>query len=240
MDEPVHDAVASPDKRIAALRAVSANRFDPVGQHYLEALARRAATHQGRAKCLLDEKLEQGLAAFAARFELAQSEASNTLAETVVAHPHAADQLRRFFVASDFNGLKRCIDHVKESEQPSPLAGLLRRFEQHGPKTVVAGARAPAGLHTELKTLRSARNVWSTLSTSRQVSRALEQAPKNAGPINSHMLVLRSLALMRDVSPDYLNRFMSYADTLLSLDQQGEKEKLVNPKKSSPAKTAKK
>jgi hypothetical protein len=33
------------------------------------------------------------------------------------------------------------------------------------------------------------------------------------------MLVLRSLALMRDIAPDYLNRFMSYVDTLLCLDQ---------------------
>ena len=63
------------------------------------------------------------------------------------------------------------------------------------------------------------------------------------------MLVLRSLALMRDISPDYLNRFMSYADTLLCLDQ-GEKDKLVkekdakdkpgNPKKPQVTKAAKK
>lgn len=63
------------------------------------------------------------------------------------------------------------------------------------------------------------RNVWSRISTEKQVTQALDQAPKNAGPINSHMLVLRSLALMRDVSPDYLNRFVAYVDTLLSLDQ---------------------
>lgn len=32
------------------------------------------------------------------------------------------------------------------------------------------------------------------------------------------MLVLRSLGLMREASPDYLNRFMAYVDTLLWLD----------------------
>jgi hypothetical protein len=36
------------------------------------------------------------------------------------------------------------------------------------------------------------------------------------------MLVLRSVALMREISPDYLSRFMTYVDTLLVLDQ-GEK-----------------
>jgi hypothetical protein len=70
-----------------------------------------------------------------------------------------------------------------------------------------------------LKSIRYFRNTWSKLSVDRQVNKALDQAPKNAGPINSHMLVLRSLALMRELSPDYLNRFMSHVDTLLCLDQ---------------------
>ncbi|MFT5534511.1 MAG: hypothetical protein ACI8WM_003364 [Burkholderiaceae bacterium] len=238
MDELVHDAVAGVDRRIAALRAAGANRFDPVGQHYLEALAHRTATHQGRVRCLLDEKLAHSLAAFTARFELAQSEARETIKEAVAAHPHVADELKHFFFASDFNGLKRCIQDLRTDRQPNLLGELVRYVEQHVQETVVVHSGAPAGLRTELKTVRNARNVWSKLSASRQVTGALEQAPKNAGPINSHMLVLRSLALMRDVSPDYLNRFMSYADTLLSLDQ-GEKEKQANPKKMSSIKAAK-
>ena len=71
------------------------------------------------------------------------------------------------------------------------------------------------------------------------MNQALEQAPKNAGPINSHALLLRSLALMREISPDYLNRFMSYADTLLCLEQC-DKEKPDKPKKPPGARAAKK
>jgi hypothetical protein len=56
------------------------------------------------------------------------------------------------------------------------------------------------------------------ISVQKQVTQAIAQAPQNAGPINSHMLVLRSLGLMRDLSPDYLNRFMGYVDTLFFLD----------------------
>jgi hypothetical protein len=52
------------------------------------------------------------------------------------------------------------------------------------------------------------------------------------------MLVLRSLALMREISPDYLNRFMSYADTLLSLDQYA-KGKPAPAKKTGATKAAK-
>ena len=68
------------------------------------------------------------------------------------------------------------------------------------------------------------------ISVQKQVTQAIAQAPQNAGPINSHMLVLRSLGLMRDLSPDYLNRFMGYVDTLFFLDS-AETVK-VTPKKA--------
>jgi hypothetical protein len=115
----------------------------------------------------------------------------------------------------------------------------VRQLEQQSPDYADAPLAEHAGSRSELKTLRNFRNTWSKLSADKQAAQALEQAPTNAGPINSHMLVLRSLALMRDISPDYLNRFMSYADTLLCLDQC-EKEKPGNPKKHQAAMAAKK
>ena len=71
------------------------------------------------------------------------------------------------------------------------------------------------------------------ISVQKQVTQAIAQAPQNAGPINSHMLVLRSLGLMRDLSPDYLNRFMGYVDTLLFLDSPATIK--ATPKRTVPA-----
>jgi len=34
-------------------------------------------------------------------------------------------------------------------------------------------------------------------------------------------LILRSLGLMHELSPDYLNRFMAYIDTLFCLEDAG-------------------
>jgi hypothetical protein len=72
------------------------------------------------------------------------------------------------------------------------------------------------------------------ISVQKQVTQAIAQAPQNAGPINSHMLVLRSLGLMRDLSPDYLNRFMGYVDTLLFLEDSGQSKAVA--RKNAPAK----
>ncbi|MFZ2387771.1 MAG: DUF2894 domain-containing protein, partial [Polaromonas sp.] len=51
----------------------------------------------------------------------------------------------------------------------------------------------------------------------------------------SHMLVLRSLALMRKLSPDYLQRFLSHVDTLLWLDQANQK---YTPVKAKPVRSS--
>jgi hypothetical protein len=224
---------------IASLRMAGADRFDPMRLHYIDVLARRGMAHQGRIKCMLDGKLAQALGAFKERFEQAQCDAKETIARTAPQFPHAADDLQRFFIAGDFKGLSRFVATLKTSEQGASLAALVRQLEQHSPENVDVRLEGNAGSRFELKTIRRFRNTWSKLSADKQVTQALDQPPKNAGPLNSHMLVLRSLALMRDISPDYLNRFMSYADTLLCLDQ-GEKEKLGNAKKPPVPKAAKK
>lgn len=71
----------------------------------------------------------------------------------------------------------------------------------------------------ELKGAQRFRETWSRICAEEDVTQAVERGPENAGPLNSHMLVLRTLGLMRDLSPDYLRRFMSHADTLLWLEQ---------------------
>lgn len=246
MNEPVHSDVtyAAPDActdfntLIASLRTAGADRFDPVRLHYIEVLAQRAMTQRGSVKRMLDARLAQGLQALQERFELAQCEAREILAAAAQQYPHAAKNLQRLFAAGDFKALQRLIADLKAGEQRASLGALVRRLEQHPAEDADARLQVHTGSRPELKTVRNFRNTLSKLSVDKQVAQALEQAPRNAGPINSHMLVLRSLALMRDISPDYLNRFMSYADTLLSLDQ-GEKEKPAVPKKSA-AKAAKK
>ena len=224
---------------IDTLRTAGAHQFDPVRLHYIEVLAKRAIAYQGSVKRMLDAKLAQALAAFNERFEQAQRDAKELVVLAALQYPHAAVDLKQRFAAGDFKGLKRFVDTLKAGEQHTSLAALVRQLEQHSPGHIGVRADRNAASRPELKVIRNFRNTWSKLSVDKQVAQALEQAPKNAGPINSHMLVLRSLALMRDISPDYLNRFMSYADTLLCLEQS-EKEKPRNAKKTPVARVSKK
>ena len=226
---------ADREATLAALREAGAERFDPVRFHYLDALARRSQRQPDSVRLLLDDRLAAALAHFEQAFVQARDAARATIAREAPRHPQAADELAALFAAGDFNGIERFAVGLKKTDPPS-LAELTRPIEKHLPRDE-AGAAAPVGAHPELKTVRYFRDTWAKLSVSRQLSHAIDQAPENAGPLNSHYLVLRSLVIMRDISPDYLNRFMSYADTLLCLDRAFERSKPA-AKKPARARTA--
>lgn len=146
-------------------------------------------------------------------------------------------------------GLHGDVHKVVQHKLTQALAEFSARFEQapSGARTRSAKAATPpavaGGALAELvaqlpsqpatsNALRSLRQSLSQLSVAQHISEALDQAPQNAGPINSHHLMLRSLELMRELSPAYLQHFMTYADTLLFLEQSGVKK----PSTSKPRK----
>jgi hypothetical protein len=101
------------------------------------------------------------------------------------------------------------------------LLGLVESLSQHRFPQESNTTEVRTSMQPELKSIQYFRNTWSKLSMDRQVAHAFAHAPNNAGPLNSHVMALRSLAFMREISPDYLNRFLVYVDTLARLEQSG-------------------
>lgn len=115
----------------------------------------------------------------------------------------------------------------------SPLANLVGDLTRQHPEGVAGIPDEHDIARPELRALKQYRTTWSQLSVDRQVKQAFRQGPENAGPLNSHMLLLRSIDLMRKTSPDYLNRFMSYVDTLLWLDQAEKRTRPVTARSAA-------
>jgi Protein of unknown function (DUF2894) len=185
---------------LAELQVRGAAQHDPVGWHYIQALAARSHASTGGAHVLLHDKLRQVLDKFTKQMQAA---------------PHTATA-------------------TGTQSRPSPLAALLQDIAQHSPNNP---PDKPANWRAESPHIQQFRHQLGKIQVQKQVSLAIAQAPQNAGPINSHMLVLRSLGLMRDISPDYLNRFMGYIDAMLSLDEAGQAKAV--PKKTAAGKTEK-
>ena len=106
----------------------------------------------------------------------------------------------------------------------SPLSELLahiNRYDYEQPD-ITSSTTNTAARHAqpvpELRSIACFHETWSRLSAEQQLAETLACAPENAGPLNSQHLVLRSLQLMRDIAPEYLQGFMSYVDTLIWLE----------------------
>ncbi|MBL8429754.1 MAG: DUF2894 domain-containing protein [Dechloromonas sp.] len=203
-----------PQEQLDALRTSGADGRDPVRFAYIEALARRAATQPASIRQLLNTKISAATSELANRPALTTAETASTSAPSPL-----ADLLA--YISGQSHG-------QPDARQAANDTSTVNR--KNRPKSKSTSA-APRQQGPELKSVAIFRNEWSKLSTEQQLTQTLAQAPENAGPMNSQHLVLRSLELMRDISPDYLQGFMSYIDTLIWLEH-------ADPTKPSAGRTS--
>ena len=165
-----------------------------VQQLLMQALARRAATHSGPVRRLLDARL--------AELSAAQGGAADAVAAPGDAHGDASGD---------------AIPAARATDGPGPLGWLARELARAHAAPTPEGLTAPP--QRELQVLKRHRATWTRLSAEERLRQALAQVPAQAGPLNSHHLVHRALMLMQATSPEYLQRFVPYVDALLALDQ---------------------
>ncbi|KVC64059.1 hypothetical protein WT10_30270 [Burkholderia stagnalis] len=198
-----------------AWREQGADRLDPVRFHLMDALARRAAGHDGDTRRLLDARLATLLAGYADIVERGA--------------PNAADV-----------GIPPGEPARGEPAPGEPARGALAALVTQLARDAQADR---AGIDPAM--IEFFRETWSKVRTEKQYRQALDQVPRNAGPLNSSSLVHRSLSLMRDLSPGYLQQFLSYVDALSWLEDlmgggaQAEKEapRAKGTKKAARGKT---
>ncbi|AVJ28433.1 DUF2894 domain-containing protein [Achromobacter spanius] len=177
-----------------AWRASGADRINPLRFHLIDALDRRAAAYEGAARQRLDERVADLIAAYEGQLNGAKDAGADAAADA---------------------GAKADAEAPQDAETAGPLAGLIAYLGSDD-------SRDPLGLraaYPELPLLDEFRALWSRFSADRQVRQSQEQVHKNAGPLNSNQLVHRALSLMREMSPGYLQQFLSYTDALMWMEQ---------------------
>ncbi len=176
-----------------AWREQHADRLDPLRFHFMETLERRAAIHGGEVRRLLDDRLSLLLDAYAD--DLAGAAADNRTTPCTPAR----------------GALGTLVDHLASraaTRADHPIAGEM--------------APRPAPF-PELAALDEFRRIWSKVRSESHLRQSLQQVPTNAGPLNSGALAHRSIALMRELSPGYLQQFLSYVDDLSWMEQMDER-----------------
>ena len=190
-----------------------AARLAPLPYARRQALSRLAEAQPG----IVQERLQARLQALTAQIEQMQAAATApppAASATAVSAPTSppASPLAELLA---YIG-EQALPDLPFAEQKSHLSTVDRGNTEKSSAPLPIGQSAAA---PELKAVAYFRDAWSRLSTEQQLTQTLAQAPENAGPMNSQHLVLRSLQVMREVAPDYLQGFMSYIDTLIWLEQ---------------------
>lgn len=216
-----------PAASLAALRERGAHRFDPVRFRYLEAFARRLLQQQRVQRRLLERKWADALAAYEAQYDAARAELDLAFADLVQRHPQAAPYLNRLHTEGDVRAVRQLVARLDARKAGSgALARLLRHIDGQGTSDdapVPHGGAKPvdAAPLAELKSVQRDRQTWTRLRVDEQLLRSQQQAPDNPGPLNSHLLVLRALRHMQELSPAYLDRFVAHVEALQWLDGAG-------------------
>ncbi|WP_069704530.1 DUF2894 domain-containing protein [Burkholderia seminalis] len=116
----------------------------------------------------------------------------------------------------DYSAVVARAEETRATDDAAPVAprrGALAALVDRLARDAQADRR---GLDPEL--VDYFRTMWSKVRTEQQYRQSLDQVPRNAGPLNSNSLVHRSLATMRELSPEYLQQFLSYVDALAWLE----------------------
>lgn len=242
------DALSDLHATLDAWRASGHDRVNPVQFQYIAALARRAERHRGQARQVLDRKLTEALAAYAADLARASEPAqpASATAQRSAQDAASADadaEIRVDRIAGTARDAGEhpadAVDRVADTKTAIPAARPLEALVAHLAKrhaaddesavsTLLAQQRAA---YPELPAIDYFREAWASVSTNKQLRQSQAHVPDNAGPLNSSHLVHRSLSLMRSLSPGYVRQFLSYVDALSWMEQ-------MNQAGTAPAKDA--
>jgi hypothetical protein len=214
MSDSAGDGGKSVRAVLDAWREQQADRVDPVRFHFIETMASRANDHRGEVRRMLDERLSKLLEAYARDLERTQSEGAN----------FDSTPPSREIVRGALGGL---LEHIGNHKAAITMNAAVTADQEDDGSDSIHPSHSE-----ELPALLEFRKIWSKVRTDGQLRQSLEQVPANAGPLNSGVLVHRSIMLMRELSPEYLRHFLSYVDTLSWMEQMhgsGVLEAAVSP-----------
>jgi len=189
----MHADGASVDALLVRWRQAGQDAMDPAALARIAALHARLPRYSGPVRERLQARLQALVDAYAQRLQHWQPASPAPV-------PDAAGALAALVAMLE----------PRRQGQPAPVAGT-------GPE---AGERIPpAPALPALESLDESRRTWTRLRTQSQLRHSLEQLPEDAGPLNSAVLAHRALSLMLELGNGYLEHFVTYVDTLASLEQ---------------------
>lgn len=174
-------------------------------------MSRRAQALAEPARQILQSRAQDALQRYRADLQREGDEARRCAARLVQQYPDREQQLTQLLERSEFRQV-RSLERRLARKPSGPLVSALT-------ERITRGYCAEQQRSGELESTRRLRDSLARINADKLLALALKDAPDNPGPLNPEMLAIRSLTVMREISPAYLGRFVPYIDTLLWLEQ---------------------
>jgi hypothetical protein len=218
--DPCVDDIAALLEELSARRQQGEALLAPLSFRQLEAMVERMPAQTVHVRRILLSRANQALMRHEAWVQQARARAQSLASSAIQQQPDQVREAKRLLAAGDLTALVH-LGRQRANMHDSPLAALNKHIEQTAWANLEPQQRDVGSTRgkVDMKSLRQFKESWARIAAQEELKQALEKGPQNAGPLNSHQLVLRSLSVMQDISPDYLRRFMTHLDALLWLDQ---------------------
>lgn len=198
--------------QLQAWRESHADRVDPARFELIASLAQRAQGYTGSARAQLDARLAQLIAAYA---QLASVQAPRRVAADAAESPLqslllqlTADPLQYQLPLATSNTAAGDTDSADSNE--AALMPALDEFQQ----------------------------LWSRIRIDSLLRQCLDSLPEDAGPLHSSVLTYRAMALMQEISPEYLQHFIAYVDVLTWMEPVSGTDTVVEPTRAASKRKA--
>ena len=80
--------------------------------------------------------------------------------------------------------------------------------------------------------------LWSRIRIDSLLRQCLASLPEDAGPLHSSVLTYRAMALMQELSPEYLQHFIAYVDVLTWMEPVSGTNTVVEPTRAASKRKA--
>jgi len=233
--------------QIALMLERGDNRFDETRFRYISSVYDRAVKQRNSVAINLMSKVEKLLASYQSDLLLANDSATTLSNRIKMSFPESSNEVdlldldcnvkalikleERLTRASGIgvlSALTNLLLQESQSDDNHSIPSFIELLKSQENEIIKAFSDNESITHSEkreLKTVRLFRESQEKLSSEKLIRKAIKEGPDNPGPINPHMLAIRSLSTMQSLSPQYLKRFLSYIDTVFWLEQASEGQK---------------
>ena len=220
---------------MGALTNSGAEHFSPARFFYITSLVEKTQKLSGNIRQIVGEKALHALQSYTNDFHRAKRHASAIVKDTRAHEPDVSEQLDLLLENGKFNEVKRLSARLL-AQRPSPIDTLgdklntdrrtekkdnmppapsfessveLQRQHFLGASENIPGESNIESAPEQLKAFIGFREFKEKYDTDRLVRKIIDECPADMGPLNPHMLLVRSIESMRDLSPHYLSRFVT-------------------------------